>query len=222
MSVIPTYLSPLAGYANAPPLPDERNEDGKSYKNPPREGRSEAYDRFVEPLDNGRRGGLPNRIRPPALGAHPPRMYSFLLLLFLFPFPPDLFFPASPGLTPPNPVPELRIYTLWDRPLGPHPVAMFEVNLLTPAQFGAFVAWLAVWRGPLSVLVHPNTVPTADERAAGVDEVAVERRDHSERAIWMGERIPLDFAIFDNAIVRQRRSQQQQQQKADGVDQASS
>ena len=53
--------------------------------------------------------------------------------------------------------PELRIYRLWDKPLGPHPVAMFEVNVFTPAQFGAFVAWLAIHRGPLSVLVHPNT-----------------------------------------------------------------
>lgn len=106
-------------------------------------------------------------------------------------------------------VPELRIYTLWDRPLGPHPVAMFEVNLFTPAQFGAFVAWLAVWRGPLSALIHPNTVMTAEEHAAGVDEMEVEKRNHLERAIWMGERIPLDTAIFDNAIARKRQNRQQ-------------
>jgi aromatic ring-cleaving dioxygenase len=29
-------------------------------------------------------------------------------------------------------VPELRIYRVWDRPIGPHPVAMFEVNIFTP------------------------------------------------------------------------------------------
>ena len=34
---------------------------------------------------------------------------------------------------------------------------MFEVNVFTPAQFGAFVAWLVINRGPLSALVHPNT-----------------------------------------------------------------
>ena len=34
---------------------------------------------------------------------------------------------------------------------------MFEVNIFTPAQFGAFIAWLVINRGPLSVLVHPNT-----------------------------------------------------------------
>lgn len=28
---------------------------------------------------------------------------------------------------------------------------------MTPAQFGAFVAWLVINRGPLNALVHPNT-----------------------------------------------------------------
>lgn len=81
-------------------------------------------------------------------------------------------------------VPELRIYTFFDRPVGPHPVAMFEVNLFTPAQFGAFVPWLVVNRGPLSVLVHPNTVETEEER------------NHTQRATWLGERIPLDLRVF--------------------------
>lgn len=91
-----------------------------------------------------------------------------------------------------TPVPELRTYKLWNGPIGPHPVAMFEVNIFTPAQFGAFVAWLAVWRGPLSVLVHPNTVTTGDPAAASEGA----RRDHGERAIWMGERIPLDMTVL--------------------------
>jgi DOPA 4,5-dioxygenase len=86
--------------------------------------------------------------------------------------------------------PELRIYTFWDRPIGPHPVAMFEVNLFTPAQFGAFISWLAIWRGPLSVLIHPNTTET------DVPEVERELRNHTQRAIWMGERIPLDLGRF--------------------------
>ena len=34
---------------------------------------------------------------------------------------------------------------------------MFEVNVFRPAQFGAFIAWLVINRGPLSALVHPNT-----------------------------------------------------------------
>jgi hypothetical protein len=53
-----TYPSPLKGYENAPPLPDERAEDGKSYKNPQTGVLSKSYERFTEPLDNGIRGGL--------------------------------------------------------------------------------------------------------------------------------------------------------------------
>lgn len=60
-----TYPSPLAPYTHTknplPVLPDTLSEDGKSYVNPPRtdgRDRSESYERFVEPLDNGRRGGL--------------------------------------------------------------------------------------------------------------------------------------------------------------------
>jgi DOPA 4,5-dioxygenase len=86
--------------------------------------------------------------------------------------------------------PELRIYTFWDRPIGPHPVAMFEVNLFTPAQFGAFIPWLSVWRGPLSALVHPNTTET------DIPEPERELKNHTQRAIWLGEKIPLDVSRF--------------------------
>lgn len=82
-------------------------------------------------------------------------------------------------------VPELRIYRLFDRPIGPHPIAMFEVNLFTPAQFGAFIPWLVINRGPLSALVHPNT-ENEDEEA----------RNHTQRATWLGERLPLDMNSF--------------------------
>lgn len=56
-----TYPSPLEGFENAgPPLSEEKNADGKSLVNPPREdgGLSKAYDAFTDPLDKGRRGGL--------------------------------------------------------------------------------------------------------------------------------------------------------------------
>ena len=95
------------------------------------------------------------------------------------------------------PVPELRIYRFFEVPVGPHPIAMFEVNLLSPTEFGAFVPWLAIWRGPLSVLIHPNTVPEE-----GVDRGVAERRNHSQRATWMGERVPLDFGLFEKVATR--------------------
>lgn len=52
------YPSPLAGYENAPPLPDEKAEDGKSYLNPQTGVLSTSYERFADPLDNGQRGAL--------------------------------------------------------------------------------------------------------------------------------------------------------------------
>ena len=87
-------------------------------------------------------------------------------------------------------VPELRIYRFWTEPIGPHPIAMFEVNLFTPQQFGAFIPWLIINRGPLSVLVHPNTInPVTGEHEE-------EERDHTQRATWMGERVVLDLSVF--------------------------
>lgn len=71
-----TYPSPLEGYQNLPPLPEydykkprelaetlltphsKKDVDGKSYVNPPAEGKSEAYTSFVSPITNGKRGGF--------------------------------------------------------------------------------------------------------------------------------------------------------------------
>ncbi|KAM0322310.1 hypothetical protein ACHAQA_009600 [Verticillium albo-atrum] len=168
---LPTYPSPLAGFENAAPLPSELGEDGKSFINPPREGLSDSYEKFTTPLDNGRRGGFDVHIyhfqNNAAQVKHAKELWERIRREF----------------------PELRVYRFWEKPIGPHPVAMFEVNLFTPAQFGAFIPWLAIYRGPLSALVHPNT----DEEG---DEGAIELRNHTERAIWLGEKIPLDTTIF--------------------------
>jgi aromatic ring-cleaving dioxygenase len=69
---------------------------------------------------------------------------------------------------------------------------MFEVNIFTPAQFGAFISWLVINRGPLSALIHPNCVPVNGEKADP-------ERDHTQRATWMGDRLPLDLTIFKNS-----------------------
>lgn len=99
-----------------------------------------------------------------------------------------MFRPLTPHVRARS-VPELQIYTFWDKPIGPHPVAMFEVNLHTPAEFGAFIPWLAIWRGPLSALVHPNTSEAGSKRE-------IEKRNHTQRAMWMGEKIALDLSMF--------------------------
>jgi len=163
-----TYPSPLAGYENAPPLPDEISSDGKSYINPDNGILSKSYESFCEPLENGRRGAFDIHI------------YHFQKNPEQSKFARDLWERIR------REFPELRIYRFWQEPIGPHPIAMFEVNLFTPAQFGAFIPWLVINRGPLSVLVHPNS--TGEEKD--------EYRDHTQRATWMGEKVVLDLSLF--------------------------
>ncbi|KAL1959648.1 hypothetical protein VTO42DRAFT_1683 [Malbranchea cinnamomea] len=158
---------PLEGYENLPPLPDEKNEDGKSYKNPQTGVLSPAYTSFPAPLDNGRRGGFDIHIyhdkTQPDQVAFAKALWERIRREF----------------------PEFRIYTFFDRPVGPHTLAMFEVNIFSPAMFGAFIPWLVVHRGPLSVLVHPNTTKEED------------KLNHTERAIWLGPPIPLNVGVFE-------------------------
>ncbi|KAG8426852.1 hypothetical protein J3459_007739 [Metarhizium acridum] len=128
-------------------------------------GLSEAYRSFTRPLKTDRRGGFDIHVyylqQNPEQAKYARELWERIRREF----------------------PELRVYKFWDGPIGPHPVAMFEVNVFTPAQFGAFVAWLAIWRGPLSALIHPNTSVPEGEAAN-----EVELRDHTERAIWNGAR----------------------------------
>lgn len=77
---------------------------------------------------------------------------------------------------------------------------MFEVNLFTPQQFGAFVPWLVINRGPLSALIHPNTG----------DDV----RDHTQRATWMGHPLPLQVGLLREAAARAKAVQEAEQNRA--------
>jgi hypothetical protein len=52
------YPSPLEGYRDLSPLPDQKNEDGKSFFNPPAHDVSPAYSSFSSPITNGERGGF--------------------------------------------------------------------------------------------------------------------------------------------------------------------
>ncbi|PSR79960.1 DOPA-like domain-containing protein [Coniella lustricola] len=162
------FASPAAGYEHAPSLPLAVSEDGKSLENPQTGVLSEAYERFIDPLNKGREGGFDVHVYYMASQMEYARqLYDRIRREF----------------------PELRIYKFWEQPVGPHPYPMFEVNLFSPAQFGAFVPWLSVWRGPLSVLVHPNTVV----EGLKWDSII---QDHTQRAMWMGERVPLDLSMM--------------------------
>ena len=65
-----------------------------------------------------------------------------------------------------------------DMPVGPHPQPMFQVAF-PPALFPEIVPWLALNRGGLDVLVHPDTG----------DALA----DHAHHAMWLGHSLPLNL-----------------------------
>jgi hypothetical protein len=119
-----TYPSPLEGYEGLEPLSNERDEDGKSYKNVQTGKLSKSYETFTDGIDKGVRGGFDVHIYYFQANAEQVTFANALWERIRREFP------------------ELRIYKVWDKPIGPHPMAMFEVNLFTPAQFGAFIPWL--------------------------------------------------------------------------------
>lgn len=49
--------------------------------------------------------------------------------------------------------------------------------------------------------MHPNTV--GDE----------EERNHTQRAMWLGERIPLDLRVFKLVKERQKREEEEEERK---------
>ena len=73
--------------------------------------------------------------------------------------------------------PDAVIGNWHDEPVGPHLVAMYQVAFATEL-YERIVPWLSLNRQGLDVLVHPRT-----GRALA---------DHTEYAIWMGERLPVD------------------------------
>jgi aromatic ring-cleaving dioxygenase len=184
-----TYPSPLTGYESAAALPSTLAADGKSYDNPPTASPSKAYTTFTSGITNGPRGGFDLHIYYFQNNPSQTKFAYELWQRIRYEFP------------------ELRIYKFWDKPVGPHPYAMFEVNVFTPAQFGAFVPWLVINRGPLSVLLHPNSE----------DGDAV--RDHTQRATWLGEKVPLDVGLLREFEERRgkREAEEKGTKKADGT-----
>ncbi|ORY55344.1 DOPA-like domain-containing protein [Leucosporidium creatinivorum] len=157
-------LDPLAGLpADRAPLTEEKAADGKALLNPPSDKLSPWYSNCVEVIDESNNAfdlHIYYNQNSPGQLAHARALHERIRREF----------------------PELRVYKFWEVPVGPHPVAMFEVNTFTPAQLGAIMGFLVAYRGGLSVLIHPNT-----------DD---EYRDHTERATWMGQPYPLNVSFL--------------------------
>lgn len=78
---------------------------------------------------------------------------------------------------------EVRMGRWRDEPVGPHPQAMYQVAF-EPEVFPRIVPWLMLNRAGLDVLVHPETG----------DEVP----DHTDQALWLGEKLELNVEFLRN------------------------
>ena len=76
---------------------------------------------------------------------------------------------------------DVKVWELIDRPIGPHPLPMFEVDF-SNERFEFLMDWFKKNHKELSILIHENT---------GHD-----LRDHTEGAFWLGEKQALVFSIF--------------------------
>ena len=77
--------------------------------------------------------------------------------------------------------PQARIGSWHDEPVGPHPVAMYQVAFGVE-EFARLVPWLMLNREGLDVLIHPLTDSSYD--------------DHSKNALWLGTPVPMKLDIL--------------------------
>jgi len=93
-----SHTSLLAGYRDAPPLPTDFNEDGKSLRNVPGP-QSEAYDKFLTPIKQDKNG------------------FDFHIY-YMQAVEAEAQYAKELHERVRREFPELRIYRLWDKPVG--------------------------------------------------------------------------------------------------------
>lgn len=80
---------------------------------------------------------------------------------------------------------ELERGRMHERPVGPHPMWSCQLAC-SPEVFAELLPWLVLNRRGLIVFAHPES----DDALA----------DHAERAIWLGESVPLDIEVIRRAV----------------------
>ncbi|KAL0478591.1 hypothetical protein AKO1_008167 [Acrasis kona] len=78
-------------------------------------------------------------------------------------------------------LPTTRIHKMVGK-IGPHPIAMFEIDFKTPEEFSILVPWMQLNHGIHSVLIHPR--------------LGKELLEHTQYALWLGDKLPLDTSRF--------------------------
>jgi DOPA 4,5-dioxygenase len=79
--------------------------------------------------------------------------------------------------------PQAKLGRWHDELVGPHPHSMYQVAF--PSEMlAAFVPWMMLNRGGLTVLLHPQT--------------GNPYRDHTAHAVWFGAALPLRLEAFKN------------------------
>ena len=68
----------------------------------------------------------------------------------------------------------VRLGRWFDRAIGPHGQAMFQIAFRKPL-FPTIVPWLMLNHGDLSILIHPNSTD--------------QRLDHLQHGLWLGPQI---------------------------------
>jgi DOPA 4,5-dioxygenase len=79
---------------------------------------------------------------------------------------------------------EVQLGGWHDEPVGPHPQSMYRI-IFASEYFARVVPFLMLNRRGLTILVHPRT---------GND-----RRDHTEHALWLGQKLDLNVSFFKRA-----------------------
>lgn len=80
---------------------------------------------------------------------------------------------------------DIRVYKFWDKPIGPHPINMWEIDFKKPEIFARVVPFYQLNHGKLSVLIHPRS---------GLGDLT----DHTKHALWLGHKVRLDTSLLSN------------------------